>query len=66
MAKRIRKYKGYTCLIAAQHELGNTDVTVYPTLKALVAANPCIHTAYDGYAKVTVIVEREAPNGVEG
>lgn len=38
---KLRFAAGYMCRVDYDHELGSTDVVVYPTLQALREAHPC-------------------------
>ena len=48
---------GWVCDIAAAHELGSTDVTVWPTRKS-AARNHAFHKECGGLVKLTITFER--------
>lgn len=49
---------GWVCDIAAAHELGETDVTIWPTRKALKKAHPFVKDC-GGAVKLTITYLRD-------
>ncbi len=51
----MKEIVGYCCTTAAHHELGRTDVTIYPTPEAIMAAESCVNEQC-GFVKVLIRV----------
>lgn len=62
MKKRKKSYEvtGWVCDIAARHELGNTDVTIYPSKRAMLRDKHGTKKGCDGAVKLTITYELDA------